>query len=678
MPVNPTGNQLNVQTTALESANNERELNSAASGLTGNQVPVGRLVNLMPPSTEDEWRVKVMDLEMQLELSRTERNVTQLSEIKQIVNESVTRSVTDLLQRYNDKVIGPRFNSLGDQVVQLYLKNEQQYGSLSFGVKQENQATAQNLNRILQCMEGVETHVAQILLNTTFTGPQPGLQPSPVDRVTVGTMTLEIPFVNNPVYASAKARVETQQVQRKEASRCGAHSSTGQMSTDRLASRCGALRYDQQQTATSGGSQGDIQGPIPQYQTINTSNSGGFQFPPGVSTESRASLGGAPRFRLGFSAGNQFGSSLGARSGFSHTGAHGFNTEVSGFRNLRQDRGFGSVQQQGADAFMDAIRSIRINTTQSTPIPKFNMLKNTAEEYLMEVERYYRACNYGPDQYLYMLNTILPKDVKLWWDHYKTSIQTWDEFADLFVAKYDTCLQANERMRALQTRMQRHDDPTDVFIYEMVKLSKIVYPREPIQQTIERTREALNPRLRVGLGAKTFSSPEEMLEAVRLVYAGLVAQDKASNVKSDIPPITGGSSSSYVRNSGRNSSRSSSESSTEEQDNQSDRSGTRRYRDGSHDRDDSFQSQEGRGNSSDSDQEKYRRDGNNSTATPGYRNAEVKANTQCYKCRGYGHTMDQCPNEHGYATAALSEDCENSFTEEGLQNTAPYSFSENQ
>src|SRR5207302_2743272 len=110
-------------------------------------------------------------------------------------------------------------------------------------------------------------------------------------------------------------------------------------------------------------------------------------------------------------------------------------------------------------------------------------------------------------------------------------------FKTLFISKYETCTGINERMKILQTRQQRPNEPTDAFIYEMIKMSKIVYPQEPLQQAIERTRNALFHRIRVGLGAQAFETPEAMLQAVTTVHAGLLAADRALGEKSNLPPV---------------------------------------------------------------------------------------------------------------------------------------------
>jgi len=157
-------------------------------------------------------------------------------------------------------------------------------------------------------------------------------------------------------------------------------------------------------------------------------------------------------------------------------------------------------------------------------------------EFLKEVERYYVASGYQHSEYLYLVKTLLPYNVKLWLDHYKDSIKTWKEFKEAFIAKYDTCSQANESKQLLNTRKQNSNGPTDSYIYEIMKLSKVVYPHEPIQQAVKRTRNGMFHRLQIRLGAQVFESPEDLLETTRLVHVSLLSQDKKTNSKSYLPP----------------------------------------------------------------------------------------------------------------------------------------------
>jgi hypothetical protein len=333
---------------------------------------------------------------------------------------------------------------------------------------------------------------------------------------------------------------------------------------------------------------------------------------------------------------------------------------------------------------VDAIKSIRINTTHTTPLPKFNINKTTAAEFLekKEVERYYTACNFHQNQYLYLVKTVLPFEVKLWWDHYKDTVTTWEEFKGLFIAKYDTCLQANERMRILQTRTQRAKEPTDAFIYEMIKMSKIVYPHEPMQQAIERTRNALFHRLRVGLGAQCFTAPEEMLEAIRLVHAGLSAQDKANNSKFELPPIT-----TYNRSDNYNKNKS----------NQN-KKDLNQHKSNGKDQEDSTQSRGrapfsfrgngrfGRGGYSSRGNQSSSRGSTNSVVNNTNRQSGIEpsksnrgghhgsntgkqvdklADVQCLKCRGFGHLIKNCPTKGGIPMAALEEEDQYEVQNEG-------------
>ena len=340
--------------------------------------------------------------------------------------------------------------------------------------------------------------------------------------------------------------------------------------------------------------------------------------------------------------------------------------------------------QQPMNQVVDAIRSIRFNNNSNHPVPKFNPRKTTALEFLNEVERYYQVSNFHENQYLYLIKSLLPNDVKLWWDHYKDSVETWDEFKGLFVSKYDTCIENNDRMRLLQTRQQRQNEPTDAFIYEMMKMSKIVYPYEPLRQAIERTRNALFHRFRLGLGAQTFDSPEAMLEALKLVHAGLIASDRAMNVKSTLPPLTSYDSRNNWDNdnkknnnnnqkNGNNKKNTKSSNETEQtnsnysndndqQESQQRGNGYRgrgRYR--------GYQSYRGNRSGFNNNREDSQKQSENSSATRGGHNGtqsrggqnqsnDKLAKVQCMKCRGHGHMTKSCPNKTGIAMSAESKE----------------------
>lgn len=343
-------------------------------------------------------------------------------------------------------------------------------------------------------------------------------------------------------------------------------------------------------------------------------------------------------------------------------------------------------QQQQAE-MLDAIRSIRFGNSRNAPIPKFNLKKTTAAEYIQEVEQYYEVTNVHSSRYLYLISTILPEQLKLWWDHYKSTVQTWQDFKTLFISKYDTCAGANERMRILQTRQQRNNEPTDAFVYEMIKMSKVVYPTEPLQQALERTRNALFHRLRVGLGAQVITSPEALIEAVSMVHAGLRAQDHAMNVKSDLPPLTA-----TDKTNERQKNEKQHPSGSRDDSNQRDARGrgftfrTRgrsyyRGRSGrsnwnSRHRSENSNQREGQAQRS-SEESVSRRGGHSQSSERSHsqpndrsRSKDKFANVQCLKCRGFGHRTDKCPNKRGIAMVGVkdSEDPSEPYDDEDAQN----------
>jgi len=312
---------------------------------------------------------------------------------------------------------------------------------------------------------------------------------------------------------------------------------------------------------------------------------------------------------------------------------------------VRGNANHSSRRRRRSIDFMEAVKSIRINTTIITPLPKFDIRRTTAKEFLSEVERYYVASGYQHNEYLYLVKTLLPHSVKLWWDHYKDSIKTWKEFKKAFIAKYDTTSQAIERMQLLNMRKQKSNEPTDSYIYEMMKLSKVVYAEEPVQQAMDRTRNGMFHRLRVGLGAQIFKSPEDLLEATRLVHASLLSQDNETNVKSQLPPI---SSQSTDKNTDKWSKKNyhDNRNGNKEENQDSNANGNRKF---------SFNFRRGNSNANrgrGSWNPRFK--SSNKQNQEDSRTKDHVAKIRCFKCNGFGHTANVCPSSTAIAMAAIS------------------------
>ena len=197
--------------------------------------------------------------------------------------------------------------------------------------------------------------------------------------------------------------------------------------------------------------------------------------------------------------------------------------------------GFSAAQ---AKLLAEAMKELRVTSISSEiKIPVFNSKKTTAEAYMTEVERYFTALGHQPPQYLYLVKSILSNESKPWAEHVLRIVKTWDEFKVEFIKRFDSWIDANERIKALQSREQKIYEATEFFIYEMVRLAKLVSPNETEEESVQRAKLALYPRLRTALGPTTFQTPDALFQAVRLVHGNLEAEDRLNNVKSKIPPL---------------------------------------------------------------------------------------------------------------------------------------------
>lgn len=198
-----------------------------------------------------------------------------------------------------------------------------------------------------------------------------------------------------------------------------------------------------------------------------------------------------------------------------------------------QANGIGHIQ-----AFTEALKNIKLTAFSSTlKIPKFDPKKMSAVAFLQEVERYFMAQGHQEGQYLYLVKTILPTESQAWLDHTLPTVPDWDSFKDEFINRYDSWLDAGERMRLLHTRRQTSNESVEFFIYDMLRQGKLVSPNETTAEATLRAKQGLFPRLRTALGPTNYSTPAELFEACRIVHANLKAEDKFNKIIGKLPPL---------------------------------------------------------------------------------------------------------------------------------------------
>jgi len=355
----------------------------------------------------------------------------------------------------------------------------------------------------------------------------------------------------------------------------------------------------------------------------------------------------------------------------------------------RNGNGRGQDQPQpndgniNAQAFVRALQGIKLTTVSSKiPVPKFESNKDTPTAFLTDVERYFRAQNHPPEQWLYLVKTILPIDAKAWWDHRKQNVLTWNAFRQEFINRYDSWIDINERKRMLYTRQQKKE-PIEQFIYEMVDIAKRLLPDEHLRDSVQRAKQALNHRIRGALGPGLFQTPEELFQACRTIHKDLEQADSRQKFPNYLPPLyqtqettakkgdnaeassskssyNGGKSKTYYNKEKTDANEKSPESSTSSSYTGSTRGG---YSNGGRGRS-GYKgkyrgSYQGNGNgfkSSRNDSTGQRESqGNNSTTSKG-NIPQSNVDVRCLKCRGFGHNAKQCPNKSGVAYVCQEED----------------------
>jgi len=189
----------------------------------------------------------------------------------------------------------------------------------------------------------------------------------------------------------------------------------------------------------------------------------------------------------------------------------------------------------------DAMKQVTINSVQTTvPVPKYNAKKSTPPAFLLEIESYFELQHHPKSEYIKLVKTVLPNDAKAWWEHAKANITDWDGFKTEFLKRFDSDQDRRDRMSYAQSRVQTTDEVTEIFIYEMVRLCEQCFPTEGIQGAVARAQQALNFRIRNAIGPNAYKTPEELLNACRLVYKGLEDEDKANKLKNNLPPLMEG------------------------------------------------------------------------------------------------------------------------------------------
>ena len=171
-------------------------------------------------------------------------------------------------------------------------------------------------------------------------------------------------------------------------------------------------------------------------------------------------------------------------------------------------------------------------------IPKFDSTKDTAEYFLHELEVYFKSSGHDESQFLFLIGSVLSKDLKVWFKHADSTapFKDWANFKAVFIARYDSWFETDKRLRTLTNKRQTIHESIESYIYEVMHLSKICFPNEKLADAVQRAKMGLFPRLLIHLGPTIYTSPEQLFEACKLVHYSL-EQEVQQNPELSFPPL---------------------------------------------------------------------------------------------------------------------------------------------
>jgi hypothetical protein len=206
----------------------------------------------------------------------------------------------------------------------------------------------------------------------------------------------------------------------------------------------------------------------------------------------------------------------------------------NGNRNDDPQEQNGNGNQQPLIIQMDGIVVRQPNP--NVKIPKYIADKMTADHYLEEVKSYFASQGITKDL-VASVSTILDPAMKAWFIHVRKEGMTWEEFEDSFKAKYDTWFDKQRRMNYLVNRMQLENEPIEDFVWELMSLSKQVFPQEPVADAVRRCRAALTPQLRCHIPDLLVWTPEALIERCKSAVHDMRDHTRQTGNTAHVPTI---------------------------------------------------------------------------------------------------------------------------------------------
>ncbi len=339
-------------------------------------------------------------------------------------------------------------------------------------------------------------------------------------------------------------------------------------------------------------------------------------------------------------------------------------------------------------------------TTQITVVqsngekPKFDPHSQTAVAFLQEVASYFAAQNIQERNYQIVFRSLLNEEGKSWYDNVVHEEVSWEELRQGFVDKYDTWYEKQERERALHARRQGRNEKVAPFIWDMVRLSKMVYPDEEEEITVQRCRQALLPNIRISLGKPSVWTIDSLIQAAEVVMKDLRDLERYNQASTNYNNYgnrgrgqwgyrgyrgnfnyhggfnRGGSYGNYQGNSYQNQERQSQQQNQEQSQGQQQSASTSSN---SNRGSESNGNRGNRGSNNYSNRGSYPSRGrgySNGYSTRGGRNQNKDlSNVLCYKCHQLGHYAGQCPQRRNVAAMAMGQSTQAQETRNTPQRT---------
>src|SRR6202012_247729 len=97
-----------------------------------------------------------------------------------------------------------------------------------------------------------------------------------------------------------------------------------------------------------------------------------------------------------------------------------------------------------------ALKNLRVSTVSANiKPPTWDLKKKSVATYLKEMKNYFDSINIIESEYLGHLKTILPEELKIWFEHDLPNIDSWETFKTKFTNRFEDWHDQEERKKLL-------------------------------------------------------------------------------------------------------------------------------------------------------------------------------------------------------------------------------------